>query len=106
MTACPRRARTTTAHEQQGLDARIVIGPIVAMIGFTVLDVVLAERVFGVLRPALAADALVLIGVSIAFARGGRDRFLGLAGRRRRQHRRVPRRVSPPASPTRAASRR
>ena len=71
-------ARTTTAHEQQGLDARIVIGPIVAMIGFTVLDVVLAERVFGVLRPALAADALVLIGVSIAFARGGRDRFLGL----------------------------
>ena len=97
--------RTTTAHEQQGLDARIVIAPIVAMIGFTVLDVVLAERVFGVLRPALAADALVLIGVSIAFVRGGRDRFLGLlvgaAGSIA-----VSRAVSPPASPTRAASRR
>jgi signal transduction histidine kinase len=71
-------SRTITSAEHRALDPRVVIVPIVAMIGFTVLDVVLAARVFDVLRPALAADALVLLGVSIALARGGRERFVGL----------------------------
>lgn len=56
-----------------------MIAPIVAMVGLTVVDVILAARVFDVLRPALAADAAVLIAVSIAVARNGRDRIVAVA---------------------------
>ena len=60
------------------LGQRSAIAPVGAMVGLTLIDAVLAARLFGVLAPALLADVACLVALVLALARDGSDRFVAL----------------------------